>query len=87
MKVLIHTSLALQPITLNVKLERDDEGDDASDPSAIAPFYPNKKMANWWLVVGDPGTKNLLSIKRVTITRNLSVKLDFTLPKVSPGFL
>lgn len=38
-------------------------------------------MANWWLVVGQPSTRQLLVIKRVTVTRTLSVKLEFTLPK------
>ena len=32
-------------------------------------------MANWWLVVGEPSTKQLLSIKRVTVNKNLAVKL------------
>ncbi|PWN50035.1 Sec63-domain-containing protein [Violaceomyces palustris] len=68
------------PIVMNVSLEKEDEDED-EDPTVIAPFYPNKKLANWWLVVGDPGTKNLLSIKRVTINRSLKVKLEFTLPK------
>lgn len=38
-------------------------------------------MPNWWLVVGDPVTKQLLVIKRVTVTKSLAVKLEFTLPK------
>ena len=38
-------------------------------------------MANWWLVVGEPSTRQLLSIKRVTIKKSLNVKLEFTLPK------
>ena len=38
-------------------------------------------MANWWLVVGDSASRQLLVIKRVTVTKSLSVKLEFTLPK------
>ena len=49
----------------------------------IKPYFPLKKMANWWLVVGEPSTKQLLSIKRVTVNKNLAVKLEFTLPKGS----
>lgn len=74
------------PITMSVTLEKDDEEEEdetPSDPTVLAPFYPSKKLCNWWLVVGDPGTKNLLSIKRVTITKSQNVKLEFTLPKVS----
>ncbi|KAK0192909.1 putative RNA helicase [Armillaria mellea] len=70
------------PIILQVALARDvDEDDEEGDQTVIAPFYPGKKMANWWLVVGEPSTRQLLVIKRVTVTRNLAVKLEFTLPK------
>ncbi|TFK32698.1 Sec63 Brl domain-containing protein [Crucibulum laeve] len=71
------------PISLKVTLSRDAdeeaEGDD--DQTVIAPFYPLKKMANWWLVVGDPTSRQLLVIKRVTVNKSLAVKLEFTLPK------
>ncbi|KAG7448800.1 Sec63-domain-containing protein [Guyanagaster necrorhizus] len=70
------------PIILQVALSRDvDEDGEEGDQTVIAPFYPGKKMANWWLVVGEPSTRQLLVIKRVTVTRNLAVKLEFTLPK------
>lgn len=55
--------------------------DDDDDQRAVAPFYPFPKMANWWLVVGEPSTRQLLSIKKVTVKKSLSVKLEFTLPK------
>ena len=32
-------------------------------------------------MVGDPGTRSLLSIKRVTLTRSLNVRLEFNLPQ------
>lgn len=69
------------PIVLQVALARDVDEDDEGDQNVVAPFYPARKMANWWLVVGEPSTKQLLVIKRVTVNRNLSVKLEFTLPK------
>ncbi|THH28522.1 hypothetical protein EUX98_g5677 [Antrodiella citrinella] len=71
------------PLLLQVTLTRDADEDDESgdDQTVIAPFYPTKKLANWWLVVGDPKTRQLLSIKRVTVNKNLAVKLEFTLPK------
>ncbi|KAJ3926836.1 MAG: hypothetical protein NXY57DRAFT_1027661 [Lentinula lateritia] len=37
-------------------------------------------MPNWWLVVGEPSTRQLLVIKRVT-NNTLTVKLESTLPK------
>ncbi|THH20310.1 hypothetical protein EW146_g1011 [Bondarzewia mesenterica] len=70
------------PIVLQVTLSKDtDEDEDAADASVVAPYFPGKKLANWWVVVGAPGTRQLLSIKRVTVARSLGVRLEFTLPK------
>lgn len=69
------------PLILQVTLARDVDEDDEGDQNVVAPFYPLKKMANWWLVVGDPNTRQLLVIKRVTVNKSLAVKLEFTLPK------
>lgn len=69
-------------IFLKVALARDvDEEEDQTDQTVVAPFYPSKKLANWWLVVGDSASRQLLVIKRVTVTRSLAVKLEFSLPK------
>ena len=70
------------PVTLHVSLSRDTDEDDDDDQTVVAPFYPMKKMANWWLVVGDvtdSTNRQLLTIKRVTVKRELNVKLEFTL--------
>ncbi|CAZ85685.1 unnamed protein product [Tuber melanosporum] len=48
-----------------------------------APFYPQNKIENWWIVVGEESSKALLAIKRVTIGRRLDVRLDYTVP--NPG--
>jgi len=70
------------PIVLQVSLSRDaDEEEDEGDVSVVAPYFPRKKMANWWIVVGEQSTRQLLSIKRVTVSKSLNVKLEFTLPK------
>ncbi|KAG5640834.1 hypothetical protein DXG03_006882 [Asterophora parasitica] len=71
------------PIILQVALARDVDEDDAEgdDQTVVAPFYSSKKMANWWLVVGDSASRQLLVIKRVTVNKSLAVKLEFTLPK------
>ena len=72
---------ASAPITLTVNLARDvDDDDDKSDQSVVAPFYPLKKLANWWLVVGDAASRQLVVIKKVTILKSLAVKLEFSLP-------
>lgn len=70
------------PITLQVMLGRDtdEDGEEDDDQRVVAPFYPGRKMANWWLVVGEPGTRLLHAIKRVTVKKSFSAKLEFTLP-------
>lgn len=70
-----------EPAHLNIKITRNvDEEDGVFDTTVHAPFYPSKKMENWWLVVGDDKTKNLLAIKRVTIGQELKTKLEYTVP-------
>lgn len=69
------------PIELRVTLSRDiDEEDEDDEQLVVAPYYPKRKMANWWVVVGD-AQRQLLAIKRVTVKRSLNVKLDVTLAK------
>jgi len=73
------------PIVIRAFLSRDvDEEDDAeSNESVVAPLYPGTKMAHWWLVIGEPSTRQLLAIKRITVKKSVTVSLDFTLPKGS----
>ena len=74
------------PAYIKVSITRDvdeeDEGNDI-DTTVHAPFFPVKKMENWWLVVGDESSKTLLAIKRITIGRALSLRLEYTVP--TPG--
>ncbi|XP_037092466.1 putative U5 small nuclear ribonucleoprotein 200 kDa helicase [Pollicipes pollicipes] len=67
------------PVHLVVSLERED---DVVGP-VIAPFFPQRRDEGWWLVVGDPKTNSLISIKRLTLQQKAKVKLDFVAP--SPG--
>jgi pre-mRNA-splicing helicase BRR2 len=72
------------PAYLKVKITREMDEDDDEEPDITvhAPFYPAKKVENWWLVVG--GEKNsLLAIKRVTIGRELQLRLEYVVP--TPG--
>lgn len=78
--------VAGSPSYIKVKIERElDEEDEKAevDTTVHAPFYPQNKMENWWIVVGEESSKNLLAIKRVTIGRRLDVRLDYTVP--NPG--
>jgi pre-mRNA-splicing helicase BRR2 len=73
-----------EPAYLKVRIEREvDEDDGEFDATVHAPFYPAKKSENWWLVVGEESSKTLLAIKRVTVGRELSLRLEFTVP--TPG--
>ncbi|KAA8642266.1 ATP-dependent RNA helicase BRR2 [Aspergillus tanneri] len=72
-----------EPAYLKVKIEREVEEDEELDTTVHAPFYPNKKMENWWLVVGDEKTKSLFAIKRVTIGHKLELRLEYIVP--TPG--
>lgn len=72
-----------EPAYLNVKIERELDEDQEVDTSVSAPFYPTKKMENWWLVVGDERTNSLLAIKRVTVGRKLDIRLEYVVP--NPG--
>jgi pre-mRNA-splicing helicase BRR2 len=69
-----------EPALLKIKVTRDVEDDAEVDTSVHAPFYPPKKMENWWLVVAEEKTRNLLAIKRVTIQKVLDVKLEYVVP-------
>ncbi|MCJ1338817.1 DEIH-box ATPase [Bachmanniomyces sp. S44760] len=82
--------VAGSPAYINIHIERPDEEEEGEpDTTVHAPFYPAKKMENWWLVVGEVGTtgaassNSLLAIKRVTIGRKLDLKLEYVVP--TPG--
>jgi pre-mRNA-splicing helicase BRR2 len=81
--------VAKAPAFLKVELERDVDEEEEVDTSVHAPFYSGTKMENCnsflanklmsgWLVISSG--KELVSIKRVTFTRKLAVRLNFTVP-------
>ncbi|PVH88595.1 Sec63-domain-containing protein [Cadophora sp. DSE1049] len=73
------------PSYIKIKITRDVDDEDSADVDTTvhAPFYPGKKMENWWLVVGEESSKTLLAIKRITIGRSLNLRLEYTVP--TPG--
>jgi pre-mRNA-splicing helicase BRR2 len=73
------------PAYIKIKIIRDPEEEGLADVDTTvhAPFYPAKKMENWWLVVGEESTKTLLAIKRITIGKRLNLRLEYTVP--TPG--
>lgn len=78
---------ANSPAYLQITISRDLDDDDADaatapepDTTVHAPFYPQRKTENWWLVIGDQAAGTLLAIKRVTVGRKLALRLEFVLP-------
>lgn len=56
---------------------RSSSKKEEPDTTVHAPFYPSRKLENWWLVIGDPKAATLLAIKRITVGRKLELKLEF----------
>ncbi|KDO30202.1 hypothetical protein SPRG_04992 [Saprolegnia parasitica CBS 223.65] len=78
-------------ITVNVSLTRegadeddDQEEDDATVGQVQAQFYPGQKVENWWVVVGDPATNALVSIKRIPLQQKAAMRVEFAAP-TTPG--
>ena len=71
------------PAYIKIKIEREVDEDEEPDTTVHATFYPQTKMENWWLVVGEEKTKSLLAIKRITIGRKLEMRLEYIVP--TPG--
>lgn len=71
------------PSYVNISISRQLEEDEEPNLTVHAPFYPAQKTENWWLVVGEESTRNLLAIKRVTIAKELKTRLEVVVP--TPG--
>jgi len=60
---------------ISVNLEREEDISEIGP--VICPLYPQKKDEGWWLVLGDVKTNTLLAIKRLTLQKKSTIKLDF----------
>ncbi|VDM59111.1 unnamed protein product [Angiostrongylus costaricensis] len=64
-------------LLVNVTMERENHVNGLAPP-VVAPLFPQKrKEEGWWLVVGDPSSNALYSIKRLTINEKAKMQLDF----------
>lgn len=73
---------ASDPITVRVHLEKDEDDEEGDESLVVqSALYPQKKLVQWWVVIGDPATRNLLAIKKVTVRKTLDLELQVTLPK------
>jgi pre-mRNA-splicing helicase BRR2 len=74
-----------QPGHCIIQLNREMDDEDATTVGpVIAPFFPKTKDEGWWLVMGDPSDQTLVAIKRVTLQRSLTVRLEFTPHRAGP---
>jgi len=64
-------------ITIKSEDEEEGEGEEEYDNIVYAPYYPKEKSEQWWLIIVDPIDKKVLSIKRVTVKKNMQVKIAF----------
>lgn len=80
------TLQAGKTVNVLVQLEReiDDDAATSQQYTVHAPLYPKSKPEGWWLVIGDPKTNNLLSIKRLTMQEKSKARLNFMAPD-EPG--
>ena len=69
-----------QPVTVGLKFDADDVGDEP----VYAPYFPEEKMEEWWVVIGDPVNNEIKSIKRLPIKQSCQTKVQFLAPS-KPG--
>lgn len=70
-----------EPKSIVVTLARDDEPESLE---VVSDKFPFKKTENWWIVIGEASSKQLHSIRRVTLKEeSQNYTLDVTIPE--PG--
>lgn len=70
--------VADEPKDIIIRLERDEEIEDLSIVSSRFPF---KKPEVWWVVIGDPDTRQIYAISKTTINKEeQELKMDFAIP-------
>ena len=50
-----------------------DDADSSGLGEVVSCRYPFKKKEGWWMLIGNKNENSLLSIKRVSVGRNLEV--------------
>eukprot|EP00178_Gracilaria_changii_P024479 TRINITY_DN737_c0_g1_i1.p1 TRINITY_DN737_c0_g1~~TRINITY_DN737_c0_g1_i1.p1 ORF type:complete len:2198 (-),score=297.01 TRINITY_DN737_c0_g1_i1:5150-11743(-) len=64
--------------------EEDDEPNDSNTqdvvPTVSAPRYPEEREEGWWVIVGNPNTNTLLSLRHIALKKRAKVKLEFDSP-------
>lgn len=71
---------AKSTVTLAVRFDADEVGDEP----VYAPYYPEEKTEEWWIVIGDPASNEIKSIKRLPIKKSCETMVKFLAPN-KPG--
>lgn len=80
---LIAACKAGSDVTVQVQFEREELEGEKLGP-VYAPHYPTEKAEGWWLIVGNPSTNTLHTIKRITVAKpQIATTLEFTAPEES----
>ncbi|EFC50388.1 U5 snRNP-specific spliceosomal protein [Naegleria gruberi] len=67
-------------ITLAIRFDADDVGDEP----IYAPYFPEDKLEEWWIVIGDHFNNEIKSIKRLPIKQSSETMVKFLAPS-KPG--
>jgi len=71
-----------EQVVMSVRFEVDE--DMEPDAPIYAPYFPGKRVEQWWLVIGDVKKNTICAIKRVDAYKTRKTNLVFTAPK-TPG--
>lgn len=76
-------------MSIDVLLKREIDEEEMNDPKigiVICPRFMNSKIENWWVLIGDPETNTLYSIKRTPLKIENEIKLEFNSPEESGNY-
>ncbi|KAF1745294.1 hypothetical protein MXB_125 [Myxobolus squamalis] len=71
---------ATDNVPITIELERDEE----VSGSVVAPFFPYPRDEAIWVVIANSTANTLLAIKRISLQKVSSIKLDISAPE-EPG--
>ncbi|KAF2002844.1 Sec63-domain-containing protein [Amniculicola lignicola CBS 123094] len=73
-----HEVVCNSPAILNVTVAREIDEEDEPKDMVHAPFFPGTKTESFWVVVADKKLNYLLGIKKFSVGRKISFKLQYT---------
>ena len=68
------------PVSVAVSIKRDLSDDSQTGGGVMSQTYPVRKEECWWVVIGDEKSGHVLSLKKATILKHSTVRLEFVAP-------